>query len=100
MSACPMMSYNNVSQAVWTCIVATVANYGINVRGNSGTASAHGFTVHWNYNPANGSLQVQCTAKPFFVSCGTVNSHLNDAVSHCLGQNNSQVSQMVATGGN
>ena len=44
----------------------------------AGTLNHSGCTLEWQYSPSAWQLNVQCTAKPFFVSCDTVNDKLNE----------------------
>lgn len=43
-----------------------------------GTLDHSGCTMQWAYWPSGQQLSVQCMAKPFFVSCDTVNDKLNE----------------------
>ena len=95
MSACAMLTYNNVTQDVWQCIVSAVAQYGIPVAADSGTQSAQGFTISWNYNRQAETLSVQCIDSPFWAPCSTVNAHINDAAEACLGQHQAQLIEIV-----
>ena len=51
MSACAMLSYNNVTPTVWSCGVNAAAQYGVQITTNIGQATQDGFTIAWNYNP-------------------------------------------------
>jgi hypothetical protein len=95
MSACAMLSYNNVTPAAWQCGVAKAAGYGITISSNSGSVTEKGFTVKWNYNPAAQTCTLQCTDSPWIVPCSLINGTINDAVESCLSQNNLAVSEMV-----
>lgn len=97
MSACAMLSYNNVSAAAFDCCKATAAKYGVTISGNSGSASSHGFTVAWNYNPGAQTLTIQCTDSPFWAPCSTINGKINDAVEECLGADNAALAPMIGT---
>ena len=96
MSACAMLSYNNVTSAAWQCGVAKAAQYGVQITGNSGSATASGFTIAWNYNPSAQTLTLQCTDSPWWAPCSTINSHINDAVEACLDQHQIELTTMVA----
>jgi hypothetical protein len=96
MSACAMLTYNNVTQGAWQSVKQTVATqYGIQITTDAGTSSAHGFTVHWNYEAGTQILSVQCTDSPFFVRCSTINSEINDKLEACLNQQNIAIARMV-----
>lgn len=85
MSGCPQRSYANISAAAFSCLVAKAAEYGVIISGDSGSASAHGFDITWNYDRAAGDLTLQCTDKPFIIGCGTVNSRMDQVVNDCRG---------------
>lgn len=95
MSACAMLSYNNVTLAAWGCAKQAAAQYGVVIDGNSGTATSNGFTIHWNYDPQAKTAQVQCTDSPFWASCSMINGHLNTAIETCLGGHNIEMTRMV-----
>jgi hypothetical protein len=92
-----MLSYNNVTPAVWQCAVAAAAEYGVTIAGNSGTATSNGFAISWKYDPQTQTAQLQCTDSPFWATCSTINSHLNDAVEACRGHHQIEVTNMVPT---
>ena len=95
MSACAMLTYNNVTPAAWESIVAEVSKNGITIGADSGSASAQGFTVQWNHDRAAQTLTLQCVDSPFFVSCSLINAHLNDAVERCLQSHEIAMTGMV-----
>jgi len=96
MSACAMLTYNNVTSNAWNCGVAKARSYGVTISGNSGSASSSGFTVAWNYNPDNQTLSLQCTDSPWYVPCSIINSQINTAVEQCLDQHQVVLTSMVA----
>ena len=95
MSACPMLTFNNVTPAIWQCGVQAAANFGVIITGNSGTVSKSGFTVAWNYNPQAQTCQIQCTDSPFIVPCSLINATITNAVEQCYGQNSAVLKEMV-----
>jgi hypothetical protein len=46
MSSCPMLSYNGVTKECWISIKQAAASY-IEIEKDSGSATAHGFTIAW-----------------------------------------------------
>ena len=76
-TSCPVMTYQNVSPAAWTAILAqanqTLQPYGIGpIAGNAGTQSHDGVTVTWVYNPTPGqkncgNLTIAVTASDFVI---------------------------------
>ena len=93
--ACAMMTYNNVTEAVWDGLKKAVAEYGVTISADTGTAAAYGYTVSWNYDRQLQHFQIQCIASPFFVPCSAVNSHVNETVEACLKRHNIEVANMV-----
>jgi hypothetical protein len=94
MSACAMLTFNNVTPEAWTCVQAAAAQYGI-TGADSGQQTANGFTVTWAYTLTTQTLQIQCTDSPIFVSCSIINSHIHDAVEKCLGDHQIEMAPMV-----
>lgn len=43
-------------------------------------ATLDGIELDWNYSPEVQILRVSCTKKPFYVNCGTVESHIRGLV--------------------
>jgi hypothetical protein len=92
--ACGAQSFNNVDQNVWKCLVSKAAEYGVHISANSGSTSSHGFDVSWNYDPGKSLLMLQVTGKPFFFSCGVVNSKIHDEVDSCMHAHGAALSAM------
>jgi hypothetical protein len=82
--ACAAQSFTNVTASVWNCLVQQAQSYGITISGNSGEASKDGFTLTWNYDPTAQTLQLQCTDKPWWAPCSTVNGKIHDLVDGCM----------------
>jgi hypothetical protein len=95
MSACAMLSYNNVTAAAFDCCKAAAAKYGVTINSNSGSGTKDGFTVAWNYNPSLQTLSIQCTDSPWWAPCSMINGRINDAVEGCLTSNQVNLSQMT-----
>jgi hypothetical protein len=53
---------------------------GIEISGNSGTASEFGVEVAWNYAPEAQHLTLQCLKTPFFISAAQVNAKIQALV--------------------
>ncbi len=51
--------------------------------GDQGSVSKDGITVTWDYEADSQTLTIQCTAAPFFLSCGTINSTIHNVVDSC-----------------
>lgn len=87
MAGCSAVSFKNVSASAFDCLVKKAAKYGVTIGSDSGSASSNGFTVRWNYNRSASSLEIQCTDKPFWAPCGTINSTIKSNVQDCLSRN-------------
>jgi hypothetical protein len=85
MAGCSADSFNNVSAAAFNCLVKKAAKYGVTIGSDSGSGSASGFTIKWNYNRAASTLSIQCTGKPFWAPCGIVKSQVKKEVQACTG---------------
>jgi len=96
MSACAMLTYNNVTQAAWDSAKQAVeTQYGIQIPTDSGSASKDGFTVHWNFDAGAQILSIQCTDSPIFVPCSAINSEINNMIEATLNQHNIAMARMV-----
>lgn len=58
---------------------------GIQLAGNSGTASKYGVEVSWNYSSETQQLTFQCHNTPFFVKPEQVNAKIEELVKESLG---------------
>ena len=95
MSSCGMQTFNNVNQGIWQCLCSKAAQYGVTISGDSGSASSHGFTVTWNYDPGAQTLQLQVTDKPWWAPCSTVNSKVHDEIDSCYSDHSLSVTPML-----
>lgn len=95
MSACAMLSYNGVTPSAWQSAIAIAATYGVAITTDTGSATADGFTIAWNYNPAQKTLSIQCTDSPFWAPCSEINGKINDAIEGALKQENIEMVHMV-----
>ena len=86
MAGCSADNFSNVSAAAFNCLVATAAKYGVVIGSDSGSTSASGFTISWNYDRAASTLMIQCTDKPFWAPCKTVKSKVKEEVQSCIGK--------------
>ncbi len=82
--ACDPLNYSGVDSSKWECAKDVVRrDYGIGIESDSGEATERGFTLNWRYDSKAQELQIQCTKKPFFVSCGMVNGRINETAGKC-----------------
>lgn len=94
MSACAMLTFNNVTPEAWKCVQAAAAQYGV-TGADSGQQTVNGFTFSWSFNRGAQTLQIQCLDSPFFVGCSTINAHIHDAVEKCLSDHQIEMAPMV-----
>lgn len=84
--ACPSLTFNNVTPDHFAAIAAEVEKEtGMQVSGNSGTTSEHGFTVTWDYNPETQDLTMQCTEKPWIIPTSVVQHKITEIVQGHIG---------------
>jgi hypothetical protein len=85
MAGCEAQTFSGITQEHFACLLQKAQSSGINISGNSGTASRDGITLTWNYDSASQVLTIQCTEKPIFLLCGVITSQINDLVNNCAG---------------
>jgi hypothetical protein len=82
--ACESLIYRGVDSSKWACVKDGVSRaYGLSIDSDLGEASERGFTLKWRYDASEQSLVVQCTKKPFVVSCGMGKNRLTDEFKKC-----------------
>lgn len=82
--SCDPVKYSQVDASQWACVKALIGReYGMHFESHHGEASQRGFTVRWAYDEREQTLCVECSNKPFFVPCGTVNKRIRDAAAEC-----------------
>lgn len=57
---------------------------GIEMEGNSGSATKFGVEMQWNYSPETQELTLQCLKHPFFVTAADVDTKMRDLVTQTL----------------
>ena len=57
---------------------------GIEMDGNSGSATKFGVEMEWNYSPETQELTLQCVTTPFFVNAADVDAKIRDLVHQTL----------------
>jgi len=86
MAGCDAQTFSGVTQVQFTCLAQKAqSSFGITISTNSGTQSKDRVTVTWNFDPNAQTLIIQCSDKPFFLSCDTIQSQLQSAVDSCAG---------------
>lgn len=84
MAGCATQTFTNVTQQKFAQLLVAAQAQGINIAGNTGSASKDGITISWDFDPGQQVLTIQCTSAPFFVSCGTINSKIHDLVDQAI----------------
>jgi hypothetical protein len=77
--------FKGVTPDQYSRLVEKARGAGIDLNGNSGTASKFGVEVAWNYSPANEELTLQCLRAPFFMSRADVDARMEKLVRESLG---------------
>jgi hypothetical protein len=78
--ASPPQIFPNINPEKYAALVQKANAAGINMTGNSGTASQFGVEVSWNYSPEACELTIQCLNTPIFLSPAAVNAKLKAMV--------------------
>jgi hypothetical protein len=80
----PPLIFSNVTPENYAALVAKAKASGIDLAGNSGTATKYGVEIAFNYSPDTQQLTLQCLKTPFFVSADDVHSRLRSLVKESL----------------
>jgi hypothetical protein len=72
--------FSNITPGKYATLTQKANAAGINMSGNSGTASQFGVEVSWSYSAEACELTIQCLNTPFFVSPATVNARIKALV--------------------
>ena len=83
MSAQPLV-FAPVTASQYAQLVQKAQASGIDLTGNSGTASKFGVEIAYAYDPAAATLTLHCIKSPFFVSVADVHSRLEALVREAL----------------
>ena len=83
MASCDAQTFSGITQEHFACLLQKAQSSGIDISGDSGTATRSGITIEWNYDPVVQSLTVRCTDKPLFVGCGVITSQIRELVNNC-----------------
>jgi hypothetical protein len=81
----PPQVFSNISPEQYAALVQKASSGGINLTGNSGTASNFGVEVTWNYSPENRELTIQVLSTPFFLSAESINAKIKSMVEESVG---------------
>jgi hypothetical protein len=81
--SCPPQAFHSVTPAQFARIVEKAAAAGIRIDGSSGELSHLAITIRWRFESETGVFAVQCTRRPFMVSCAQINSRIKELVGLC-----------------
>jgi hypothetical protein len=76
--------FNGVTPDQNARLVEKAKTAGIDISGNSGTATKFGVQIAWNYTPATQELTLQCLKTPFFMNASDVNTKIHSLVAQSL----------------
>lgn len=73
-------TFSGITPDQYAQLIVKAKASGLELSGNSGTASKFGVEVQWNYSPESQQLTVQCLRTPMFVSASSVYGKLQSLV--------------------
>lgn len=85
MAKCEPQVFSNISPERYATLVQKAKAAGIDMSGNSGSASKFGIEVSWSYMPDKQELTLQCLDTPFFMSADDINARIQALVKSSLG---------------
>ncbi len=77
-------TFKGISPDKYALLTEKAKGAGIEMEGNSGTATKFGVEMQWNYSPETQELSLQCLKHPFFVSAADVDTKIRDLVHQTL----------------
>ena len=77
--------FSGITPEHYARLTAKAREAGIDLNGNSGTASKFGVEVAWHYAPDVQQLSLHCLRTPFFVKPEEVNAKIQALVKESLG---------------
>ena len=72
--------FQEITPEQFTKLIEKAKAAGIDLAGNSGTASKFGVEIAWNYAPQRQELTLHCLHTPFFVKPEEVNAKIEALV--------------------
>ena len=84
MSKNPPQVFSGISADQFAKLIDKARAAGIDISGNSGSASKFGVEISWNYEPEMKELTLHCLHTPFFVSAADVNTRIQALVKESL----------------
>jgi hypothetical protein len=85
MPNCERVVFENITVETWNQLTNRVKNnFGVEIKDYSAQGSKYGYTVYWDYNPAAGTLSVQCVEKPASIECSAINRDIANFIRSSL----------------
>jgi hypothetical protein len=84
MSSTPPQVFSNITPDQYAALVQKAAAAGVDLSGNSGTASKFGVEVAWNYSPDTQQLTIQCLNGSIFMNCDAVNAKIASLIEESI----------------
>lgn len=78
------LAFSGIAPEQFAALCAKAKAAGIELDGNSGTASKYGVEVRWDYSPAARQLALEVLKTPFFVGAADVYAKLQSLVEQSL----------------
>jgi hypothetical protein len=77
-------TYKDITPDQYAKLAEKARGAGIEMQGNSGSASKFGVEVEWKYAPETQELTLQCVKTPIFLKAADVDAKLRDMVHQTL----------------
>ena len=84
MGASAPQTFKGITPDQYAQLIERAKGAGIEMKGNSGSASKFGVEVQWNYVPETQELTLQCLKHPFFMSVADVDARICNLVHQTL----------------
>ena len=84
MAASAPKVFTGVTPDQYARLVEKTRAAGIELSGDSGTASKYGVEITWNYSPATQELTIQTLKTPFFMSANHLDARIQTLVRESL----------------
>jgi len=76
--------FKGVTPDKYASLIEKARAAGIELNGNSGTASKFGLEIAWNYSPEAQELTLQCLKTPFFMKAADVDARIQRVIQEGL----------------
>ena len=86
MAGCEAQIFDSFTPQHFACIAQKAQEEsGLALSGNSGTVSAQGSSISWNYDPCFTIADSSMREKPFLLPCAMIHSTIQNLVDGCFG---------------